>query len=257
MNGNSESYFWPLFQRTAKIAASYATNWLVPILGGAAVLSGYWVILGWSSALGDLLVSVVVGIGGVILAALLFFVVRLPWTAKAIDKESQAKIAELESSLAEAEDDLRRQKEAIDEAAPRIVFSRPIRRPREEIIRHKMVASRPEHPTSSGPLEMIPAERHRVTLWRLRIDNVGAPAPEVRVKLVDVEPDADFKGLLPATLHQKDDNPEDRMSYEDSFPLATREPVMIDLMSSADEAPFQCFCTKPGLVTTLRKSDWM
>jgi hypothetical protein len=126
---------------------------------------------------------------------------------------------------------------------PDLELGEPIREPNERLTRTHMVAGPHALSTAPPPEHRAPYEWLDTVLHRIPVGNKGAYAPVVSVKFIGADPPIP-RGLAPAILHLAGNNPEDHVSFADSFPLHKDDRHNIDVISFSKSTPPRYFLHK-------------
>ena len=126
---------------------------------------------------------------------------------------------------------------------PDIELGEPIREPNERLTRTHMVAGPYELSTAPSPEHRVAYERLDTILHRIPVGNKGAYGPDVSVKFIGADPPIP-RGLAPAILHLAGDNPDDHVSFAQSFPLHKDDLHNIDVISFSKSTPPRYFLHK-------------
>lgn len=94
---------------------------------------------------------------------------------------------------------------------------------------------------TAGPLQRVVTAEHRITNYRVPIANAGAAVHAVRVKLVEISPEVPgVSGEVPLHISY-DDPPLSNYVYRESFPLARKETVQLDVVAMDNRRPECCY----------------
>ena len=131
----------------------------------------------------------------------------------------------------------------LEGGVPDLELGEPIPEPNEKLARTHMVPVPSASTTASPSEQRVPLEPLHIFLHRIPVGNRGAYAPVVSVKFIDADPPIP-RGLAPAILHLAGNNPEDHVSFADSFPLHKDDRHNIDVISFSKSTPPRYFLHK-------------
>ena len=131
----------------------------------------------------------------------------------------------------------------LEAGLPDLELGKPIPEPNEKLARTHMVPVPSASSTASPPEQRVPLEDVDIFLHRIPVVNRGAYAPVVSVKLTGADPPI-LRGLAPAILHLAGNNPEDHVSFAESFLLHKDDRHNIDVISFSKSTPPRYFLHK-------------
>jgi hypothetical protein len=211
--------FWPEFWE-----AAYRSRW---VAGAGLALTIFSLAGGsvlWLAGLSKWAAFGLMAIATPIVAWLVYHVASLAW------------LKQVEEAAG-----LRGQLKAVMEAQPNIRLGQPSRLEHGDLPRTEVRGTIETSVGTRGPRQRMVIRWSNITNYRIPITNDGAAAQEVRVKVIEFQPQVEGVSEE-VTLHiAHDDPPLENYTFESSFPLARGETVHMDVVAMDEERPEVCY----------------